>query len=41
MTRRVSGIDGGVKRGFSKGAKEGIGSDRRWIDSRASMSTVD
>lgn len=40
MTRRVSGINGEVKRVFSKGAKEGVDSDRRWIDSRASMSTV-
>ena len=29
MTKRVSGIDGGVKSGLSKGAKEDSGSERR------------
>ena len=38
ITRRVSGIDCRVNTGFSKGANDGEGSERRYIDNRARIS---
>ena len=38
ITKRVSGIDCGVKRGFRSGAKAGEDSERKYVDSLASVS---
>ena len=38
ITKSVSGIDSGVKSGFRSGAKTGEDSERKYVDSLASVS---
>jgi hypothetical protein len=40
ITMSVSGTDCGVKRGRKRGAKEGDGSERRYIETRARISVA-